>query len=211
MTDKPDAGDIVAQTAVPILPDDTAREVFDKVTRRRRDDARPRAAGARRRHGAARAAGPRARAATSAAARPEDGMHRLEPQMPRAIHNLVRAVAPPYPGAFTDGRRRRGASPAHARASMPRHRRRSRRRCEARDGRLVAHCGGGGRSRCSRSRSTASQSTRRRSPRASARRRCRSAARPGVDAARVRRAPRRSASAPRPYGMLAPGLDGSDP
>ena len=32
MTAKPDAGDIVAQTAVPILPDDTAREVFDKVT-----------------------------------------------------------------------------------------------------------------------------------------------------------------------------------
>ena len=32
MTDKPDAGDIVAQTAVPILPDDTAGDVFDKVT-----------------------------------------------------------------------------------------------------------------------------------------------------------------------------------
>ena len=32
MTDKPDAGDIVAQQAVPILPDDTAGEVFDKVT-----------------------------------------------------------------------------------------------------------------------------------------------------------------------------------
>ena len=27
-----DAGDLVAQTAVPILPDDTAQEVFDKVT-----------------------------------------------------------------------------------------------------------------------------------------------------------------------------------
>ncbi|HCB14719.1 MAG TPA: formyltransferase, partial [Gammaproteobacteria bacterium] len=32
MTAKPDAGDIVGQTAVPILPDDMAREVFDKVT-----------------------------------------------------------------------------------------------------------------------------------------------------------------------------------
>src|SRR5689334_23130986 len=32
MTEKPDAGDIVAQQAVPILPDDTARDVFDKVT-----------------------------------------------------------------------------------------------------------------------------------------------------------------------------------
>ena len=32
MTEKPDDGDIVGQTAVPILPDDQAREVFDKVT-----------------------------------------------------------------------------------------------------------------------------------------------------------------------------------
>ncbi|MEO8509488.1 MAG: formyltransferase, partial [Betaproteobacteria bacterium] len=32
MATKPDAGDMVAQTAVPILPDDTARDVFDKVT-----------------------------------------------------------------------------------------------------------------------------------------------------------------------------------
>ena len=32
MVDKPDAGDIVAQQAVPILPEDTAVEVFNKVT-----------------------------------------------------------------------------------------------------------------------------------------------------------------------------------
>src|SRR6478752_10484662 len=32
MDEKPDAGDIVASQSVPILPDDTAREVFDKVT-----------------------------------------------------------------------------------------------------------------------------------------------------------------------------------
>ena len=32
MVEKPDAGDLVAQTAVPILPDDTAKEVFNKVT-----------------------------------------------------------------------------------------------------------------------------------------------------------------------------------
>ena len=32
MADKPDAGDIVAQIAVPILPDDTAGDVFAKVT-----------------------------------------------------------------------------------------------------------------------------------------------------------------------------------
>ena len=50
MAVKPDAGDLVAQTAVPILPDDTAREVFDKVTVAAEMHARPRAAGARRRH-----------------------------------------------------------------------------------------------------------------------------------------------------------------
>jgi methionyl-tRNA formyltransferase len=32
MVEKPDAGGIVAQQAVPILPDDTAGEVFNKVT-----------------------------------------------------------------------------------------------------------------------------------------------------------------------------------
>ncbi len=32
MAEKPDAGDIVAQTGVPILPDDTAADVFAKVT-----------------------------------------------------------------------------------------------------------------------------------------------------------------------------------
>ena len=32
MTEKPDNGDIVGATAVPILPDDTAQEVFGKVT-----------------------------------------------------------------------------------------------------------------------------------------------------------------------------------
>src|SRR6266513_5573668 len=31
MIDKADSGDIVAQQAVPILPDDTGKEVFDKI------------------------------------------------------------------------------------------------------------------------------------------------------------------------------------
>ncbi len=48
MTDKPDAGDIVAQTAVPILPDDTAGDVFDKVTVAAEHDALARAARAAR-------------------------------------------------------------------------------------------------------------------------------------------------------------------
>ena len=57
MVEKPDAGDIVAQQAVPILPDDTAFDVFSKVTVAAEMRARPRAAGAARRHRAAHAAG----------------------------------------------------------------------------------------------------------------------------------------------------------
>ncbi|WP_031405527.1 formyltransferase [Thiomonas sp. FB-Cd] len=98
MQAKPDAGDIVAQQAVPILPDDTAKDVFDKVTvaaeialwgvlpqlqrgvvpRQRNDLAQGSYFGGR---------------------KPEDGCidwHRHA----QAIYNLIRAVAPPYPGAF---------------------------------------------------------------------------------------------------------------
>ena len=58
MTEKPDSGDIVAQAAVPILPDDTAKDVFEKVTLAAGDLPRSRFAGAHRGHGAAHAAGP---------------------------------------------------------------------------------------------------------------------------------------------------------
>jgi len=99
MTEKPDAGDIVDQLAVPILPDDTALDVFRKVTvaaeitlhrslpalldgaapRQPQDFARGNYCGGR---------------------KPEDG--RIDWRLPAArIHNLVRGVAPPYPGAFT--------------------------------------------------------------------------------------------------------------
>ena len=100
MTEKPDNGDIVAQVPVAIGPDETASEVFDKVT------------------GAAAAAlegvlpalivgtAPRvpqdlSRGAYFGGRKPEDG--RIDWSQPaRRIHDLVRAVAPPYPGAFTD-------------------------------------------------------------------------------------------------------------
>ena len=87
------------------------------------------------------AAGPRARAATSAAASPRTAASTGRSRR-SAIHNLVRAVAPPYPGAFTDGRRA-----AAARAAHPRARRAAPRAAPTlgvADGRLVAHCGGGG-------------------------------------------------------------------
>ncbi len=100
MVQKPDAGDIVDQQAVPILPDDTAVDVFNKVTvaaemtlhrslptliagtapRRPQDLARGSYFGGR---------------------RPEDG--RIDwRESAAAIHNLVRGVAPPYPGAFAN-------------------------------------------------------------------------------------------------------------
>lgn len=99
MVEKPDAGDIVDQQAVPILPDDTALEVFRKVTLAAEivlhrslplliaDDA------------------PRikqdlARGSYFGGRKPEDG--RIDwNDTAEAVHNLVRGVAPPYPGAFT--------------------------------------------------------------------------------------------------------------
>lgn len=99
MTAKPDAGDIVAQTAVPILPDDTAREVFDKVTvaaeltlcRILPDLLAGRAP---------RITQDLRQGGYFSGRRPEDGRIDWSWSAER-IHNLVRAVAPPYPGAFT--------------------------------------------------------------------------------------------------------------
>ncbi|MHB1100553.1 MAG: formyltransferase, partial [Burkholderiales bacterium] len=140
MIEKPDNGDIVDQTAVPILPDDTALEVFHKVScaaeitlhralpklvsgnaiLRRQDLGLGGYFGGR---------------------RAEDGkINWLESA--RTIHNLVRAVAPPYPGAFShiggmklklfrtlvENRLPRSAQPSLY--------------CE--DGRCYADCGGGG-------------------------------------------------------------------
>jgi len=99
MTGKPDAGDIVAQIAVPILPDDTAREVFDKVSVAAEialDGVLP----ALLQGIAPRRPQDATRATYYGGRRPEDGIIDWGSNAP-AIHNLVRAVAPPYPGAFT--------------------------------------------------------------------------------------------------------------
>lgn len=99
MTAKPDAGEIVAQQRVPILPDDTAREVFDKVTLAAEiclDAVLPSLiAGTARRRPNDLASG-----SYFGARRPEDGRIDWSRDAP-TIHNLVRAVAPPYPGALT--------------------------------------------------------------------------------------------------------------
>ena len=99
MVAKPDAGGIVDQQAVPIGPEDTAAEVFGKVT-----EAAERVL--------ARAL-PGLIAGTAritpqdlslgsyhGGRKPEDG--RIDwAKSACEVHNLVRGVAPPYPGAFT--------------------------------------------------------------------------------------------------------------
>jgi len=99
MEAKPDAGDIVGQVAVAIGPNETATDVFAKVS------------------GAAvavlKSALPKllqgqvprkpnnlSEGSYFGGRKPEDG--RIDwTQTAQQVHNLVRAVAPPYPGAFT--------------------------------------------------------------------------------------------------------------
>jgi methionyl-tRNA formyltransferase len=99
MIDKPDAGDIVAQQAVPILPDDTAREVFQKVTVAAEialDGVLPALLAGH----APRRVNDVARGSYFGGRTPEHG--RIDWSQPATrIHDLVRAVAPPYPGALT--------------------------------------------------------------------------------------------------------------
>lgn len=105
MVEKPDAGDIVDQQPVPILPDDTAIEVFQKVTVAAElvlDRSLPALIAGT----AARRPQNLAQGSYFGGRRPEDG--RIDWRAPaKAVHDLVRGVAPPYPGAFfeLDGRR----------------------------------------------------------------------------------------------------------
>jgi methionyl-tRNA formyltransferase len=100
MTSRADAGDIVDQEAVEIGPDDTALEVQKRVTTaavailaRRLEELKS---------GTARAIAQDDRAASRfGRRRPEDG--RIEWIRPaHEIHNLVRAVTHPFPGAYSD-------------------------------------------------------------------------------------------------------------
>ncbi|KAF3999398.1 formyltransferase [Glaciimonas immobilis] len=99
MTVKPDAGTIVAQTSVPILPDDTAHEVFGKVVVAAEQtlwQALPAMlAGAT-------PAIPNnlAQGSYFGGRKPEDGQIDWH-QPAQIVYNLYRAVAPPYPGAWT--------------------------------------------------------------------------------------------------------------
>ncbi|WP_034436257.1 formyltransferase [Candidatus Contendibacter odensensis] len=99
MVAKPDAGDIVAQTPVPILPDDTAQEVFNKVTLAA-ELTLHRALPALIAGTAPRIVQDLAQGSYFSGRDPEDGRINWN-ESAAQIHNLVRAVAPPYPGAFT--------------------------------------------------------------------------------------------------------------
>lgn len=100
MVEKPDAGEIVGQQAVPILGDDNAREVFDKVVVAAEIvlwNAWPKLLNGT----APRVAQDLAAGSYFGRRTPEDGRIDWRASA-KEIHDLVRAVAPPYPGAFTD-------------------------------------------------------------------------------------------------------------
>ncbi|MEO8157068.1 MAG: formyltransferase [Betaproteobacteria bacterium] len=99
MVEKPDAGDLVDQQAVPILPDDTAQEVFAKVTLAA-EIVMHRSLPLLLAGKAPRLQQDLARGSYFGGRKPEDG--RIDwNETAEAVHNLVRGVAPPYPGAFT--------------------------------------------------------------------------------------------------------------
>lgn len=105
MVAKPDAGPIVAQERVPIGIDDTALDVSLAVA-----DAAARLIGRELPRLAAGAPIGRemdlSQGSYFGARRPEDG--RIDWARPAAsVHNLIRAVAPPFPGAFTELKGRR--------------------------------------------------------------------------------------------------------
>jgi methionyl-tRNA formyltransferase len=98
MLERADAGDIVDQLAVPILEDDEACEVFAKVTVAA-ETILARSLPALIEGRAPRRSQPLEPQQYFGRRRPEDG--RIDWRWPaRQIHDLVRAVAPPFPGAF---------------------------------------------------------------------------------------------------------------
>jgi methionyl-tRNA formyltransferase len=98
MAERADAGDIVDAQAVPILVDDDARAVFAKVTVAA-EMVLARSLPALLAGTARRTPQPLLAGEYFGRRRPEDG--RIDwARSARDIHNLVRAVAPPFPGAF---------------------------------------------------------------------------------------------------------------
>ena len=99
MTEKPDNGAIVAQQAVPILPNDTALQVFQKVTVAAEMVLNACLPDLLAGHAKA-VKQDLSKGGYFGGRKAEDGVIDWS-QSAQAIHNLVRAVAPPYPGATT--------------------------------------------------------------------------------------------------------------
>ena len=97
---KPDAGDIVGQSAVSIGPNETATEVFGKVSQAAvavMNKVLPELVQGH----IPRKPNNLAQGSYFGGRKPADGQIHWH-QTAQQVHNLVRAVAPPYPGAFTD-------------------------------------------------------------------------------------------------------------
>ena len=99
MEAKPDAGDIVGQASVVIGPDETATEVFGKVSQaavKVINQALPDLITGK----VTRKPNELEKGSYFGGRKPSDGQIHWN-QTAQQVHNLVRAVAPPYPGAFT--------------------------------------------------------------------------------------------------------------
>jgi methionyl-tRNA formyltransferase len=100
MEAKPDAGDIVGQVAVPIDPDEDATAVFAKVSNAAIQVMQTALPELLQGH-VPRTPNVLANGSYFGGRKPEDGRIQWSQDALQA-HNLIRAVAPPYPGAFTD-------------------------------------------------------------------------------------------------------------
>ncbi len=100
MVSKPDAGNLVSQKAVPILGNDTAYDVFQKLKCAAESvmlEATPKLLS----ESFTETVQDLRAGSYFSGRKPEDG--RIDWSLPASsIHNLIRAVAPPYPGAFFD-------------------------------------------------------------------------------------------------------------
>lgn len=97
---KPDAGDIVGQAQVTIGPDETATDVFEKVTQAAVaviNEVLPHLI----KGNVPRKPNDLSKGSYFGGRKPADGQIHWD-QTAKQVHDLVRAVAPPYPGAFTD-------------------------------------------------------------------------------------------------------------
>lgn len=97
---KPDAGDIVGQSEVSIGPNETATEVFAKVSQAAVKVMQAALPELIQGH-VPRKPNYLAQGSYFGGRKPADGQIHWN-QTASQVHNLIRAVAPPYPGAFTD-------------------------------------------------------------------------------------------------------------